>query len=63
MHARDLAEPYPFVTTDDDAVDAARMPAGQSLPALLDLDADGQPHAVVPGWQFIRQQPNATATR
>jgi CBS domain-containing protein len=55
MRARDLAESYPFVTTDDDAVDAARMPAGQSLPALLVLDSDGQPHAIVPGSQLIRQ--------
>ncbi|MER6999182.1 CBS domain-containing protein [Streptomyces sp. NPDC000410] len=55
MRARDLAELYPFVTTDDDAVDAARMLAEQSLPALLVLDADGQPYAIVPGSQLIRQ--------
>jgi hypothetical protein len=55
MRARDLAEPFPFVTTDDDAIDAARMPAEQSLPALLVLDTDGQPHAIVPGSQLIRQ--------
>ncbi|WP_351230028.1 CBS domain-containing protein [Streptomyces sp. NPDC002133] len=53
MRARDLAEPHPFVTTDDDAIDAARMLAQQSLPALLVLDADGQPHAIVPGSQLI----------
>jgi CBS domain-containing protein len=34
MRARDLAEPYPFVTTDDEVMDAARMLAEQSLPAL-----------------------------
>ncbi|GGT96831.1 MULTISPECIES: CBS domain-containing protein [Streptomyces] len=55
MRARDLAEPYPFVTTDDDAMDAARLLARQSLPALLVLDADGQPHAIVPGSQVLRQ--------
>ncbi|MYT27193.1 CBS domain-containing protein [Streptomyces sp. SID7760] len=55
MRARDLAEPFPFVTTDDDAADAARMLAEQSLPALLVLDSDGQPHAIVPGSQLIRQ--------
>ncbi|MFG2549469.1 CBS domain-containing protein [Streptomyces sp. NPDC048581] len=55
MRARDLAEPYPFVTTDDDALDAARMLAEQSLPALLVLDSDGQPYAIVPGSQLIRQ--------
>lgn len=55
MRARDLAEPYPFVTTDNDAIDAARMLAEQSLPALLVLDADGQPYSIVPGSQLIRQ--------
>ncbi|MFI7358959.1 CBS domain-containing protein [Streptomyces avidinii] len=55
MRARDLAEPYPFVTTDDDAMDAARMLARHSLPALLVLDSDGQPYAIVPGSQLIRQ--------
>ena len=55
MRAQDLAEPYPFVTTDNDAIDAARMLAEQSLPALLVLDSDGQPYAIVPGSQLIRQ--------
>ncbi|MFV0132893.1 CBS domain-containing protein [Streptomyces sp. HMX87] len=55
MRARDLAEPFPFVTTDDDAVAAARMLAEQALPALLVLDADGRPHAIVPGSQVLRQ--------
>lgn len=55
MRARNLAEPYPFVTTDDDAIDAARMLTEQSLPALLVLDADGQPYSIVPGSQLIRQ--------
>ncbi|MFG3064220.1 hypothetical protein ACGFYM_37505 [Streptomyces sp. NPDC048231] len=49
MRARDLAEPFPFVTTDDDA---ARMLAERSL---LVLDSDGQPHAIVPGSQLLRQ--------
>ncbi|MEU0372293.1 CBS domain-containing protein [Streptomyces sp. NPDC006283] len=55
MRAKDLAEPYPFVTTDDEAVAAARLLAEQSLPALLVLDLDGQPYAIVPGSQLIRQ--------
>lgn len=55
MAARDLAEPYPYVTTDDDAVDAVRLLAGRNLPALLVLDADGTPYAVVPGSQLVRQ--------
>ena len=55
MRARELAQPYPFVNTHDSAVDAARMLAKLSLPALLVLDADGQPHAIVPGSQLVRQ--------
>ncbi|MFJ8669906.1 CBS domain-containing protein [Streptomyces sp. NPDC093600] len=55
VRARNLAEPYPFVTTDDDAVAAARMLAEKSLPALLVLDADGGPYAIVPGSQVLRQ--------
>ncbi|WP_329383265.1 hypothetical protein OG625_21075 [Streptomyces sp. NBC_01351] len=48
MPARDLAEPYPHVTTDDQAVDAVRLVAEQNLPALLVLDTDGTPYALVP---------------
>ncbi|NUK74108.1 hypothetical protein HRW23_35265 [Streptomyces lunaelactis] len=42
MRARDLAEPYPYVSTDDDAVDAARLLAKHKLPALLEVDSDQQ---------------------
>ncbi|UQX01882.1 CBS domain-containing protein [Streptomyces sp. RerS4] len=55
MPARDLAEPYPHVTTDDAAVDAVRLLAGRNLPALLVLDADGIPYAAVPGSQLVRR--------
>ncbi|MFD0366528.1 CBS domain-containing protein [Streptomyces sp. NPDC127114] len=55
MSARDLAEPYPHVTTDDSAVDAVRLLAEHNLPALLVLDADGAPYAAVPGSQLVRQ--------
>ncbi|WP_329201804.1 MULTISPECIES: CBS domain-containing protein [unclassified Streptomyces] len=55
MIARDLAEPYPHVMTNDAAVDAVRLVAEQNLPALLVLDADGTPYAVVPGSQLVRQ--------
>ncbi|WP_240134503.1 CBS domain-containing protein [Streptomyces sp. MUM 178J] len=55
MLAHDLAEPYPSVTTDDPASDAARLLAEKQLPALLVLDADGQPYAIVPGSQLVRQ--------
>lgn len=56
MRAQDLAEPCPFVTTDDDALVAARTLTEQRLPALLVLDTDGLPHAVIPGSQLIRER-------
>lgn len=55
MSAHELAEPYPSVTTDDDATAAARQLAEHKLPALLVLDPDGQPYAVVPGSQLVGQ--------
>ncbi|WP_371640262.1 CBS domain-containing protein [Streptomyces virginiae] len=55
MIARDLAEPYPHVTTDHQAVNAVRLLAEHDLAALLVLDRDGTPYAVVPGSQLVRQ--------
>ncbi|WP_406186314.1 CBS domain-containing protein [Streptomyces sp. NBC_01006] len=55
MIARDLAEPYPHVTSNDRAVDAVRLVAEHNLAALLVLDSDGTPYAVVPGSQLVRQ--------
>ncbi|TDU69006.1 hypothetical protein [Streptomyces sp. KS 21] len=55
MIARDLAEPYPHVRTDDQAVDAVRLLAEHDLAALLVLESDGTPYAVVPGSQLVRQ--------
>nr|WSX47642.1 CBS domain-containing protein [Streptomyces sp. NBC_00974] len=55
MIARDLAEPYPHVKTDDQAVDAVRLVAEHDLAALLVLNGDGTPYAIVPGSQLVRQ--------
>ncbi|MFG2026284.1 CBS domain-containing protein [Streptomyces sp. NPDC048825] len=55
MSARELAEPYPFVSTDDDATTAALLLAEHQLPALLVVDTDEQPYAIVPGSQLIGQ--------
>ncbi|UIX34115.1 CBS domain-containing protein [Streptomyces sp. GQFP] len=55
MRARDLAGPGPFVTTDDDAMNVARLPAERSLSALPALDTGGQPYAIVPRSQLVRQ--------
>ncbi|MBC2907624.1 hypothetical protein [Streptomyces cupreus] len=39
--------------TDDDATEAARLLTGYKLPALLVVDPDGQPYAIVRGSQLI----------
>lgn len=54
MRAHDLAEPYPSVFADDDAVAAARMFVDRRLPALLVLDSDQRPFTIVPGSQLLK---------
>jgi CBS domain-containing protein len=53
VSARELAEPYPYVTTDDDAGDAARLLVERGLPVLLVVDRDGRPYAAVAAPQLI----------
>ncbi|MXM63909.1 CBS domain-containing protein [Streptomyces sp. HUCO-GS316] len=53
MRACDLAGPYPTVSTDDDARDAAFLLVQERLPALLVLDRDDYPYAVVPSARVI----------
>lgn len=53
MPTYELAEPYPYVSTDDAATDAARLSAEHQLPALLVVGRDDQPYAVVPGSQLL----------
>ncbi|MFG2489000.1 CBS domain-containing protein [Streptomyces virginiae] len=55
MSARDLATPYPSVTTDESANAAIRLLTEHSLPALLVVDGHGMPYAVVPVSQLVRQ--------
>jgi CBS domain-containing protein len=54
MLARELARPFPSVTLDSDALEAARILAHQRLPGLIVLDDDGLPHTVLPGSQVLR---------
>jgi hypothetical protein len=49
----ELAEPYPYMSTDDTATAAALVPVEHRLPALLVADRDDQPYAVVPGSQLV----------
>jgi CBS domain-containing protein len=53
MRARELAEEYPTVALDSDALEAARLLAAQRLPGVLVVDADGSPHAVLPASRLV----------
>jgi predicted transcriptional regulator len=54
MRAAEIAEDFPVVTTDSDALEAARMLAQQRLPGILVVDASGKPYAVLPASQVVR---------
>jgi len=54
MRARDLARPFPIVTPDTDAMDAAQAMAEQRLPGLLVCDDGGRPYTILPGSQVLR---------
>ncbi len=54
MRAREFAEPYPTVTLDTDAMEAAQMMAAQRLPGLIVCGDEGRPYTVLPGSQVLR---------
>lgn len=54
MRAADIAEDFPVLTTDSDALEAVRMLAQQRLPGILVVDASGSPYAVLPASQVVR---------
>ncbi|MEU9207761.1 hypothetical protein AB0D27_07340 [Streptomyces sp. NPDC048415] len=57
MRAREMAESYPTVSVDDDAVAAARLVVRErlpALPALLVLDRDEYPYAIVPAAHIVK---------
>ena len=54
MTARNLAQPFPIVTPDTDAMEAAQTMAAQRLPGLIVCDDDGRPYTVLPGSQVLR---------
>ena len=54
MHAADLAEPFPVVHLDDDALSATQALAREGLPGLVVVDDDGHPLVVLPGSQVLR---------
>ncbi|MGQ4383486.1 CBS domain-containing protein [Streptomyces sp. SAS_270] len=54
MRARDLAVEYETVGAGTDAMAAARLMAEHRLPALLVVDGDGTPKAILPASQMIK---------
>jgi CBS domain-containing protein len=54
MRAEDLAEAFPVVTIDSDALDAARLLAEHRLPGIVVTDNAGKPFAVLPASQVVR---------
>jgi CBS domain-containing protein len=54
MHAEDMAEEFPVVTIDSNALDAARMLAEHRLPGIVVTDTSGLPYAVLPASQVVR---------
>lgn len=54
MRAAEIAEDFPVLTTNSDALEAVRMLARQRLPGILVVDASGSPYAVLPASQVVR---------
>ena len=54
MHAEDMAEEFPVVTVDSNALDAARTLAEHRLPGIIVTDTSGRPYAVLPASQVVR---------
>jgi len=54
MQARDLAEAFPVVQLDDDALKATRMLTDEGLPGLVVVDEHGGPLVVLPASQVLR---------
>jgi len=54
MHAENLAEEFPVITVDTDALEAARILAEHRLPGILVTDAKARPYAVLPASQVVR---------
>ncbi|HYB37275.1 MAG TPA: CBS domain-containing protein [Mycobacterium sp.] len=54
MRAEEIAEDFPVVTIDSDALDAARMLAEHRLPGIVVTDTSGKPYAVLPASQVVR---------
>jgi CBS domain-containing protein len=54
MHAEEMAEAFPVVGIDSDALDAARLLAEHRLPGIVVTDAAERPYAILPASQVVR---------
>lgn len=54
MSARTLAEPFPIVTPETDAMEAAQVMAEQHLAGLIVCGENGRPYTVLPGSEVLR---------
>jgi CBS domain-containing protein len=54
MHAEEIAEEFPVVAMDSNALDAARLLADHRLPGIVVTDSSGRPYAVLPASQVVR---------
>jgi CBS domain-containing protein len=54
MRAEQIAEDFPVVSVETEALAAARMLAEHRLPGLLVTDTSGNPYAVLPASQVVR---------
>ncbi|WP_433576232.1 CBS domain-containing protein [Nocardia brasiliensis] len=54
MHASQIAEDYPSVRMDSDALAAAKLLAEHRLPGIVVTDGDRLPRAVLPASQVVR---------
>lgn len=54
MRAAEIAEVFPVIAVNSDALDAARLLAEHRLPGVVVTDTAGKPYAVLPASQVVR---------
>ena len=54
MRAEQIAEDFPVVRSDSDAIDAVRLIAEHRLPGLVITDPSGRPLQILPASQVVR---------
>ncbi|HVV11983.1 CBS domain-containing protein [Amycolatopsis sp.] len=54
MHASQMAEEFPVVTVDSDALEAVQLLADRRLPGIVVTDETGCPCSILPASQVVR---------